>query len=87
MKTNFEESQEVTKKTMEVVSIYFKRGDSKQASIGILPIISNAMFLREKEILEQERVKTIFALAKTLDFDNFKACIDSLGFNINLEKN
>ena len=55
-----------------------------QLRVGISPSVSNAMFARDKEILENERLKTIVTLARTLKDKDLAKAIEALGYTLNI---
>ena len=46
------------------------------------PIISNAIFKRENELLEKERFRTLIILARVLNDDNLEKSIEALGYTL-----
>lgn len=46
------------------------------------PIISNAMYFRDKEVLMNERMRVIRDLARALDNENFEKAIKELGYTV-----
>jgi hypothetical protein len=83
MKKSFSESLEVTTQIMEtVVSKFEVEGDLNQMKISIHPIIANAMYNRDNELLEQERFKTLITLARTLNDGNLGKVIKALNYKL-----
>lgn len=60
--------------------------DDKQRHVQIHPFIANAMYHRDKSVLENERLKTLVTLARTLDDENLSKVIESLGYRISIEE-
>ncbi len=76
-------SLEATNRIMEYVVPNHKfEGDANQLKISIHPQIANAMFARDKEVLELERLTTLIALARTLDDENLHKVYDALNYQI-----
>lgn len=85
MKGPTEQALEVSNKIMEsVISQFQVEGNLNQMKIQIHPIISNAMFHRDNEILEAERFRTLQQLSRVLSDKAMKKAIKSLGFHLNL---
>lgn len=83
MKDNLLHSMDVTTNVINSLSSSFKlEGDYQHMKSTIHPIISNAMFHREKELLEEERFTTLIALAKVLDDDNIHRAITALKYQL-----
>lgn len=62
------------------------KDESYQFKVTIFPLISNTMYAREKELLENERIDTIIGLSKVLDSDTVKKVMKELGYNITMKK-
>lgn len=76
-------SSEATNRIMEhVVPNHGFEGDANQLKISIHPQIANAMFARDKEVLEMERLTTLITLARTLDDENLHKAYDALNYQI-----
>lgn len=76
-------SSEATNRIMEhVVPNHGFGGDANQLKISIHPQIANAMFARDKEVLEMERLTTLITLARTLDDENLHKAYDALNYQI-----
>lgn len=96
METNLSErtttSLNISSKTSDdvvkvVTSKWFKfKGDERQLHTQIHPIISNAMYNREKELLEDERFKTLIALARTFDDETVNKAIVALNYQLIVKK-
>ena len=83
----FDASKRVTKEMMTHVMPSFKpKGDEYQLEISIYPLISNAMHHRDKEILEEERWRTIETLAKSGHVSDFHSVMKELGYKLKVEK-
>jgi hypothetical protein len=81
--TNFDASKETTSQIMQtVISNFDVQGDLNQMEKNIHPIISNAMFQRDKDLLQQERFETLIILSRTLDDISISKCIDALGYKL-----
>lgn len=52
----------------------------------IRPVISNAIYHRELEVLEKERFRTIFHLSRIFDDDDMCKIVNELDFKLNLQK-
>ncbi len=52
--------------------------DPYQVKVTIHPYISNVMYQRELELLENERINTFIALAKTLDGETVRKVLGEL---------
>lgn len=61
------------------VEVNFRQHQVKACSA---PIISNAIFARDKKIIENEKWKTIYALAKHLDRESFKNVVNELNLEV-----
>ncbi len=82
-----DQSLEITKELIETVIVRFKpEGDLNQLQIQMDPIIANAMFRRDKKILENERFETLIALSRNLDDNNLKIAISCLGYKLTVEE-
>jgi hypothetical protein len=88
MKSNNDDSSEVCNNVIKVVtSEYFKfKGDTRQLHTQMHPIVSNAMYKRENELLEQERFKVLITLARTLDDENVNKAIVALKYQLTVKK-
>jgi len=77
-----EQSSEVVKHIAENVFSQFKikKGDLNQLKVQMHPVISNAMYAREKSILERERFQTFIALSRVLDDAAMESAINALGY-------
>jgi hypothetical protein len=83
VKASIDAGLETTKLIMEhVIPNHKFDGDPKQLQISIHPQIANAMFARDKEVLELERLTTLIALARTLDDENIHKAYDALNYQI-----
>jgi len=60
--------------------------DEYQVKASIHPTIANAMFHRDKEVLEHERFKTMMSLARVLDDKQFAKAMVELGYSIEVKK-
>lgn len=61
-------------------------GDNRQLETSIHPLIANAMYNRDKEILEEERWRTIETLAKSGHVSDFHSVMKELGYKLKVEK-
>ena len=83
MKKSIEQSLEVTSQIMETVIAKFEvEGDLNQIKVQMHPIIANAMYQRDKELLEKERFETLITLARTLDNTNIEAVVKALRYEL-----
>jgi hypothetical protein len=83
VKASIDAGLETTKSIMEhVIPNHKFDGDPKQLQISIHPQIANAMFARDKEVLELERLTTLITLARTLDDENLHKAYDALNYQI-----
>ena len=79
--TALEISKTITHEILPKFNIENK-DDTYQFKVTIHPLISNIMYAREKELLENERIDTIIGLSKVLDSDTVKKVMVELGYNI-----
>jgi hypothetical protein len=87
MKNCTEYALDITKEIMEdIISKYEIVGDLNQIKIQIHPIISNAIYKRENELLEKERFNNIIKLSRALDDENVKSVIDALNYQLTIKK-
>jgi len=83
MKKAVEQGLETTNKIMENVISNFKiEGDLHQMKLQMHPIISNAMFDRDNEILEDERFRTIQHLSRVFNDEEMKKAIKCLDYKL-----
>lgn len=86
MKNSTAHSLEVTNQIMEAVVSTFKvEGELNQMKVQIHPIIGNAMFHRDKELLEIERFRTLIALSRALDDQSIEAAIKALRYQLTVK--
>ena len=86
MKKSIEQSLEVTSQIIETVIAEFEvEGDLNQMKVQMHPIIANAMYQRDKELLEKERFETLIALARTLDNTNIEAVVKALRYELTIK--
>ena len=86
MKNTVDHSQEVTDSIMENVISKFKiEGDARQLKIQMMPIIANAMYQRDNELLENERLETVIALSRVLDNDTVKKAVKELRYSLTVK--
>ena len=84
--TPTEQSGEVVKDIVEnVISQFEIQGDLNQLKVQIHPRISNAMYERDKTILERERFQTLIALARVLDDAAMESSINALGYELSVK--
>ena len=82
-----EHSRAVTENVVKNLITNFKcEGDYQQMISSIHPIISNAMFHRENELLEEERFKSLITLSRVLDDTNINKAISSLKYQLDIKK-
>ena len=83
VKKSIDAGLETTKLIMDhVIPNHKFEGDPNQLKISLHPQISNAMFARDKEVLELERLTTLITLARTLDDVNLHKAYDALNYQI-----
>lgn len=86
MKKSIDLGLDVSKEIMDkVISKFDVSGDLNQIKISIHPIIANAMYQRDKELLQKERFETLIALARVLDNENIEAAIKALRYELNVK--
>ena len=85
MKTIQDDSNEIAKQ-IEKLAETFNIDKNNQFKIQILPIISNAIYARENDLLEQERFQTIIKLSRVLNDEEIIKAIDGLGYGVSLKK-
>jgi hypothetical protein len=75
----FDIAKEITTK------IATQPSEDRQIQSSIAPIISNSIFERDKDIIENERWRTVKALALALPFgESFDLAINTLGYKITI---
>lgn len=85
MKNSSEQGLETTNQIMEsVISQFQIEGDLNQMKIQIHPIISNAMFARDNELLEAERFRTIQHLSRVFSDEDMKRVVKCLGLHLTI---
>lgn len=88
MKKSIEQSLDVTSQIMETVIAKFEvEGDLNQMKVQMHPIIANAMYQRDKELLEKERFETLITLVRTLDNTNIEAVVKALRYELTVKPN
>ena len=84
---NFPLTNEVVDAVLKDIANHKKGGyDQHQLNVMLQPTISNAIFHRDKEVLEHERFKTLIALARVLDDENMEKAIIGLNYTLTIEK-
>lgn len=87
MKTLHEQSLEVTKSIIALTVSHFNfKGDEYQFQISVHPVVSNAMYAREKELLEEERFRTIISLARVMNDADMSVIVKALGYTLTVKK-
>ncbi len=84
MKKATEQSLEVTNQIIETV-LANVTSDLSQIKVQIQPIIANAMYQRDKELLEKQRLETLITLARTLDNTNIEAAVKALRYELTVK--
>ena len=79
MKKPTEHSNDIVNDIMKCIKM---EGDKKQIKLQMMPFISNAIFHRDKELLEMERFVTLITLCRVLDDKNIKTVIDAMGYSL-----
>lgn len=86
MKRATDEGLNISNEIMdEVISKFEVKGDLHQIKIQIHPIISNAMFHRDNELLEEERFRTFQKLSREFNDEDMKRIIKSLGYHLTVD--
>lgn len=86
MKKASEQSRETTNQIVETLISNFKvEYDISQMKAQIHPIIANAMYQRDKELLENERFETLITLARTLDNTNILSVVKALKYELTVK--
>lgn len=86
MNTPFEDSKPVTKKVVELMTEHFGvTTDERQVAASVHPLISNAMFKRDQELLEQERMETLIALSRVLDNESIIKAVTALHYSVTVK--
>jgi hypothetical protein len=85
MKKASEQGLEATNQIMKsVISQFQIEGDLNQIKIQIHPIISNAMFARDNELLEAERFRTIQHLSRVFSDEDMERVVKCLGLHLTI---
>ena len=84
MAKNIDIAQKTAKEITEVAVNFEIKGEPRQFTSSIAPIISNVMYNREKELLEYERKLTIIRLSKVLLEDTMLEVFDALKYKITI---
>ena len=85
MKKASEQGLETTNQIIEsVVSQFQIKGNLNQMKIQIHPIISNAIFARDNELLEAERFRTIQHLARVFNDKDMEQIVKCLEFHLTI---
>ena len=80
-------SNEVVDAVLKNVESYKKNKYSESQLRTMLdPTISNAIFHRDKAVLEAERFATLVSLARVLDDENMKKAVIGLKYNITVDE-
>jgi hypothetical protein len=88
MSKNMDLSWKIAKEITEIAVGNFEiKGEPRQFTSSIAPSISNAIFNREKELLQEERLLTIIKLSKTVENeDSILHIIKGLGYELTAKK-
>lgn len=85
----------ITEDSAEVVKAIIKyvlsgnlsaKANLNQLKTGMMPYISNAIFQRENEVLEQERLRTLVALARVFDDEQVGKAMSVLKYSLVIKK-
>jgi len=82
MKTNRDIAYPIAKRVTEIAVAFDIKGEPKQFTNQIDPIISNAMYAREKELLARERLITIIKLGRVLDINTCLNAVAELDYEV-----
>lgn len=82
MTKNIDIAQKVAKEITEIAVTFDIKEEPRQFTSSIAPIISNAMYNTEKELLESERWDTIRALVISVPHVLFLDTIKELGYKL-----
>ncbi len=86
MKNSVEVSQDISNEIISDILPKFNfEGDTYQLKVNIMPIISNTIYNREKELLEKERFETLITLARVLDNTTIETVIKALKYSITVK--
>jgi hypothetical protein len=89
MKNCTEESFIISDKIVNKIEDFFNEkvsiGKRQQIKSSISPEISNVMFNRENDIIEEERLRVIYSISNCLEYVDFKNCIINLKYKISLK--
>jgi hypothetical protein len=87
MKTNRDVTYPIAKRITEIALEQFKiQGEPNQFTVQIDPLISNMVFNREKELLQEERFLTIIRLSKHITDEGMLKNIEILGYELTMKK-
>ncbi len=82
-----EKAFKISQEIIDNVIVSFKpQGDLNQMKSEVAPIISNAMFARENELIQNERMETLIALSRVLDNESIEKAVKGLKYKIILIK-
>lgn len=88
MKTPHDEGREIAKTIVSHVMANFRTDwdiehDRYQMNVQIHPIISNAIYERDKNLLEIERMETLVTLSRTIqDNEELKRIVRALKYKV-----
>ena len=82
IESSFIAAKPIVKSIIEITDLFGMECDNKQLSSSLNPIIVNAIFDRDKRILESERWETIRVLSATLTKVLFDDTILALRFTL-----
>ena len=83
---NIDISWKIAKEITEVAVTHNIEGEPREFTSSIAPIISNAMYNREKEFLQLERFLTIIKLSKHYPEEVMLNMIKILGYELTTKK-
>lgn len=87
MKSNRDIAYPLAKRITEVAVNFEIKGEPRQFTTQIDPIISNTMYARKKELLAHERLMTIIKLTQVLDTEILLRAIEGLEYEVIIKTN
>jgi hypothetical protein len=85
MKKSSEQGLEITNQIMESITSQFEiQGDVNQIKAQIHPVISNAIFERDKELLEAERFRIIQHLSRIFNNEDMERVVKCLRLRLTI---
>ena len=87
MQDSFKQGLEITEEIVKDLSSKgYLQGDLRQIQLGIHPTISNAIYNRDKDLLEKERFETLITLARVLDNETIEKAVTALKYTLTVKK-